>query len=105
VGRAGSGTAVDLSDEAMTDAVTTELSRLIGLTARPVFSRVVRWPGTLPQLAVGHVERVAAARAELARRPGLHLAGSASDGLGLTSTIASGTAAARGVVQDGVRGH
>lgn len=105
VGRAGSGTAADLSDEAMIDAVTTELSQLIGLTALPVFSRVVRWPGTLPQLAVGHVERVAAARAELARRPGLHLAGSASDGLGLTSTIASGTAAARGVVQGGVRGH
>ena len=103
VGRAGSTTAVELSDEAMAAAVTHELSGLLGLAAKPAFAEVVRWPGTLPQLAVGHLERIAAARSELARLGGLHLAGSASDGLGLTSTIASGTAAARAVVEGGGR--
>ncbi|HEX2857807.1 MAG TPA: protoporphyrinogen oxidase [Propionibacteriaceae bacterium] len=102
VGRAGLRTAVDLSDAEMIDAVTRELSDLIGLAARPVFARAVRWPATLPQLSVGHLERVAAAREELSRLGGLHLAGSASDGLGLTSTIASGTAVARAVAATGV---
>jgi len=103
VGRAGQRTALDLSDEEMIDAATRELSDLIGLAARPVFARAVRWPGTLPQLSVGHLERVAAARNELSRVGGLHLAGSASDGLGLTATIASGTAVARAVAATGVR--
>ena len=102
VGRAGSATAVELSDEEMIERVTRELSQLVGLDEAPVFARVVRWTDTLPQLGVGHLERVAAARTELARVGGLHLAGSASDGLGLTSTIASGVAAARAVA-DGVR--
>ncbi len=95
VGRAGSRVALDLSDEQMIESASRELARLIGLDAPTVFSRVVRWPDAMPQLGVGHLARITAARADLARLGGLHLAGSAADGLGLTSTIASGMAAAR----------
>ncbi len=98
VGRAGSRVAVDLSDPQMLASASRELASLIGLSATPVFATVVRWPDAMPQLTVGHVERMAAARADLAGIPGLHLAGSAADGLGLTSTIASGVQVARTLV-------
>lgn len=98
VGRSTSEIAQDLSDAEMIDAVTRELAELISLTATPVATAVARWPQTMPQLGVGHLKRLAEARSEIAATaPGLHLAGAAIDGLGLTSTIASGLKAADAV--------
>lgn len=99
VGRSTNEIANDLDDQQMVSAVVGELGSLIGLDAEPRFSAVVRWPQTMPQLGVGHVERVAEARAAaLAGAPGLHLAGAAVDGLGLTATISSGLRAGRHAV-------
>ena len=53
-----------------------------------------RWGGGLPQYAVGHLDRVARIRADVARVPGLALAGAAYDGVGIPAVIASGHRAA-----------
>ena len=48
-----------------------------------------RWGGGLPQYAVGHLDRVARIRADVARVPGLAVCGAAYDGVGIPAVIAS----------------
>jgi oxygen-dependent protoporphyrinogen oxidase len=66
---------------------------------RPVDAHVQRWGGGLPQYAVGHVERVAAIRADVARLPGVAVCGAAYDGIGIPACIASARRAADQVLQ------
>ncbi|WP_043709074.1 protoporphyrinogen oxidase [Corallococcus macrosporus] len=64
-----------------------ELRALAGVTARPTFTQVFRWPRGIPQYNVGHLERMAGIDAALQRWPGLHLAGNAYKGIGLNDCI------------------
>ena len=62
----------------------------------PVAWRVSRWPAVLPQYEVGHLERVASAKATLARQaPMVALAGASYGGVGVPACIGSGRRAAR----------
>ena len=60
----------------------------------PLDVHVQRWGGGLPQYAVGHLARVAAARAALAQVPGVEACGAAYDGVGIPACIASARRAA-----------
>jgi protoporphyrinogen/coproporphyrinogen III oxidase len=65
----------------------------------PLAWRVSRWPGSMPQYTVGHLDRVAAARAILARHaPTVSLAGASYNGVGVPACIGSGRRAAREVL-------
>jgi oxygen-dependent protoporphyrinogen oxidase len=55
---------------------------------------VQRWGGGLPQYAVGHLDRVARIREDVARVPGLAVCGAAYDGVGIPAVIASARRAA-----------
>ncbi len=66
-----------------------DLATLAGVGATPVDSHVQRWGGALPQYAVGHLDRVARIRSEVARVPGLSVCGAAYDGVGIPAVIAS----------------
>ena len=48
----------------------------------------------MPRYTVGHVERVAAIRAALARHPAIEVAGAAYTGVGIPECISQGRAAA-----------
>jgi oxygen-dependent protoporphyrinogen oxidase len=65
---------------------------LDGALPEPAEARVNRWGGGLPQYGVGHVARVAAARAALPAT--LALAGAAYDGVGIAACVRSGEAGA-----------
>jgi oxygen-dependent protoporphyrinogen oxidase len=64
-----------------------------------VDAHVQRWGGGLPQYAVGHVDRVTAIRADVARLPGIEVAGAVYDGVGIPAVIASASRAAAAAVQ------
>ena len=78
----------DVSDERMIAAVHDELCALLGITAAPVLSRVYRVPMAMPQLEVGHLERMAAVDQRLAALPGLFVTASGFRGVGLADCIA-----------------
>jgi oxygen-dependent protoporphyrinogen oxidase len=65
------------------EAVRAELRLAMGITAAPVFHRVVRWNRAIPQYHLGHLERVARIEALTARHPGLFLTGNAYHGVAL----------------------
>lgn len=71
-------------DEArLIQAVTSELRVSLGVAAPPIFHRIIRWQQAIPQVHVGHLERVAAIDACAARHLGLYLAGNAYHGIAL----------------------
>ncbi|MDQ6686873.1 MAG: protoporphyrinogen oxidase [Actinomycetota bacterium] len=85
---------LQVSDEELVELALADLAAAVGLAARPVDTHVQRWGGALPQYAVGHLDRVAAIRSEVARIPGLAVCGAAYDGLGIPACIASAHLAA-----------
>jgi protoporphyrinogen/coproporphyrinogen III oxidase len=82
------------TDEELVDVALDDLADAIGLSVRPVDAHVQRWGGGLPQYAVGHLDRVATIRSDVARMPGLAICGAAYDGIGIPACIASGHRAA-----------
>ena len=98
VGADGSEDVLDAEDDELVGAVSAHLAALLGLPARPATSRVVRWPGAMPQYEVGHLERVAAISDALPA--GIFVAGNAYRGVGVADTV-------RGAndVADRVRAH
>ncbi len=87
------------SDEAVIAAVTGELRDIAGVTARPRFTRIARWPRSMAQYTVGHPARQAELEARLAQIPGLYVAGNAYQGIGIPDCIRMGRTAAENILK------
>ena len=75
-----------------------ELASLLGVTAKPLFSRVWRHPKSMPQYHVGHEARIQRIQAQVATFPGLVLAGSAYHGVGISDCVRTGEEAAEKLI-------
>ena len=95
VGGARDTAALDRSDAELIDAVHRDLAHLLDIEGRPSLARVYRWPRLNPQYEVGHLERLAAIDARLARLPGLRLIGAGFRGVGIPDCVANGRAVAK----------
>lgn len=83
------------SDEELLARVQADIATTLGARGTPVLARVARWADQMPLYTVGHLARVAAMEAEVAKVPGLVLAGATYRGVGVPDCIAQGRAAAR----------
>jgi oxygen-dependent protoporphyrinogen oxidase len=92
--------AVDLPDDVLAKRLCADLERTLGLQGEPQLLAVSRWPRAVPQPDRDHVRRVARLRARVAELPGLALAGSYLDGVGVSDSLASGVRAARQLLPD-----
>jgi oxygen-dependent protoporphyrinogen oxidase len=72
-----------------------QLSRVLGPLPPAVETVVRRWPQSLPQYPVGHLDRMAELASALSGTPGLHLVGNAYYGVGLPDLIRDGRVLAR----------
>jgi oxygen-dependent protoporphyrinogen oxidase len=86
--------AVDLPDDVLAKRLFADLERTLGLHGEPQLLAVSRWPRAVPQPDREHVRRVARLRAVVKELPGLALAGSYLDGVGVSDALASGVRAA-----------
>jgi oxygen-dependent protoporphyrinogen oxidase len=89
---------VDLPDNGLRQLALEELRELLGIRGEPRVTDITRWPRSMPQYHVGHVERVARIEQLAIRHPTLALAGNAYHGVGIPQCIASGEAAAKRIV-------
>ncbi|MFB9327293.1 protoporphyrinogen oxidase [Paenibacillus aurantiacus] len=95
VGRAGEEAVVDLPDEQLKEAVRADIRSIMGITAEPLFTEITRLHQSMPQYPVGHLERTAQLRGEMAKTlPGVWVTGAAFDGVGLPDCIRQGKEAA-----------
>ncbi|HSH60104.1 MAG TPA: protoporphyrinogen oxidase [Acidimicrobiales bacterium] len=98
-GRFGDERALEMKDVELVQHLHNELVEVLQLTQAPVRARVTRWVDAFPQYRVGHLDRVASMEAALRRDlPGVEVVGAAYRGLGITTCIAQGRAAARRVL-------
>lgn len=80
----------DLIDDQLVDRALSDLRAILPGLPDPSAVRVDRWPQSLPQYLVGHTDVTARVRAGIQSLPGLTVAGSAYDGIGIAACIASG---------------
>ncbi len=82
--------ALDLDDEALAALVIDDLRDLTGLDASPDMVRVLRYRQAIPQLVLGHPDRIERIQARRTQQPGLFLAGNYLIGVGLKDAVRSG---------------
>ena len=98
VGGSGAEDLLDQPDDAIADGVAGQLAAILPLPPEPNAWRLVRWPRSMPQYEVGHLDRVAAI--ERALPPGTFLVGPAYRGPGIADCVRGANE-----VADAVRSH
>lgn len=88
-----------LPDDQLIEIACDELGELVGLTGEPELASVVRWPASMPQYHLGHVDLVDLIERRVAAIAGLELAGNAYRGVGIPQCIRSGEQAAERIAQ------
>jgi oxygen-dependent protoporphyrinogen oxidase len=83
-----------LDEQEMLVRVFKDLRDLLGVETKPLFSRVAKWPGSMPQYHVGHLERIKRIEDLAQHLPSFALAGNAYTGAGISDCIREGERAA-----------
>ncbi|HYG79269.1 MAG TPA: FAD-dependent oxidoreductase, partial [Pyrinomonadaceae bacterium] len=84
----------------MLRAARRDLRELLGIEAPPLFAHTEKWPRSMAQYHLGHIERVGRIRQRLEKLPSLKLAGNAFDGAGIPDCVRSGEAAAAEILKE-----
>ncbi|WP_217585993.1 protoporphyrinogen oxidase [Lentibacillus saliphilus] len=99
VGRPNDQEVVDYSDDEIIDIVMKDLKKTMDITDQPEFSVITRWKHAMPQYTVGHKERLKDVREKMADAlPGVYLAGSSYEGIGVPDCIGQGEQAAKEIL-------
>lgn len=95
-GRFGDTVARATSDEQLRHWAVVDLEIVLGAPVTPINSALARWIDAMPQYGPGHADVVEAIRAGLP--PGITVAGSYLDGIGVPACVASASQAVRATV-------
>jgi oxygen-dependent protoporphyrinogen oxidase len=101
VGGAGRDEVLSRDDAQLVALAMRELRSFVPIKGEPLFTRVFRFQRVSPQPYIGHLKRARAVRERLALHPGLHLAASGFDGVGIPDCIRQAEAIAHRVAQPG----
>jgi len=93
---------IERSDEELIQIVLSEFQEILGLNrkAKPIFTRVFRWPRGMPQYTMGHLDRVTLIEERSTQIPGLALAGGCYRGVGVPNCIESGERAVSKILRE-----
>jgi len=89
---------LDKSDGDVVSAIQDELQTLLGWRQTPGHVRITRWRRAMAQYTVGHEARIRLVEDIRSSLPGLHLAGNAYSGIGISDCIRTGRAAAQAAI-------
>ncbi len=99
VGRPNDQDVVDYSDEEIEAIVLKDLNKTMNITAKPQFRVISRWRHAMPQYTVGHKDRMTELKENMKQHlPGVFLAGSSFEGVGLPDCIDQGEEAVKHVL-------
>lgn len=87
-----------LDEDEMVARVRADLRDLLGVEEPPLFALVEKWPRSMAQYHMGHIDRIQKISARVSSLPGLKLAGNAYSGAGIPDCIRSGESAADEIV-------
>ncbi|MFQ5914646.1 MAG: protoporphyrinogen oxidase [Nitrospinota bacterium] len=83
-----------LPDDAVIERLVGEVRAVLGIEDDPEATLLRRYPRSMPQYGLGHLDRVRAIEQEAERLPGLTVAGSALRGVGIPDCVAGANEAA-----------
>jgi oxygen-dependent protoporphyrinogen oxidase len=89
-----------LDDRSVAELAAKEAAQVLGISGAPVHQWICRWPSAIAQYNVGHDARTAAIKRLVAGHRGLHVCGTAYDGVSFNDAIASARKAAHAIVQE-----
>lgn len=98
IGGAHEPRVLDNGDTKIADLARADLQLTMGIIARPYFTRVIRHPRGIPQYTLGHLDRVAAIEAGVARYPGLEVCGNSYRGISVNLCVEEAPTVADGVI-------
>lgn len=102
-GRAHGPNVLDWDDERLRSNAVRDLEMVLGVHHAPTHVRVFRHPWSMPQYAVGHMDRIAQIERLCWSWPAFRLTGSAYRGVGIPDCIAEAEQAAEDVLADVLR--
>ena len=91
---------LELDDKTLHETILGDLDRAVGLSGRPVFQELRRWPRAIPQYEVGHGRYVELAARIEADHPGLYLSGNWTGGVSVPDCIQTATELAERMVSE-----
>ena len=92
-----------LDDQSLAQLAVKEAAGVLGISGRPLRQWVCRWPAAIAQYTVGHEARLAEITRLASAHCGLHLCGTAYDGVSFNDAIASARRTARAIAQELLR--
>ena len=99
VGRPGDEVVVEQSDAELIKIVLDDLNKTMNIETEPEFTVISRWKEAMPQYTIGHTMRVKELKLALqAELPGVFVAGSSYEGVGIPDCIDQGEAAVEKVL-------
>jgi protoporphyrinogen/coproporphyrinogen III oxidase len=99
VGRPDDQEVVDFTDDEIEEIVLKDLNKTMNITAKPEYKVVSRWRNAMPQYTVGHKERLNEVKEQMSDiLPGVFLAGSSFEGIGIPDCIDQGEEAVKHVL-------
>ena len=87
-------------DQSLADLAARETASVLGISGRPLRQWVCRWPSAIAQYTVGHDARMSVIKRATASHRGLHVCGTAYEGVSFNDAIASARRTARGIAQE-----
>lgn len=91
VGKPKDQDVVQLSDEDIVKIALDDLNKIMKISNKPEFTVVSRWQQAMPQYTVGHLERLKSVKEQMTKHlPGIFLAGSSYEGVGIPDCIHQG---------------
>lgn len=99
LGRYGQRDVTQCRDAELFALARREVAETLGINADPLLQRAYRWPLSMPQYILGHLDHLAQIEARLLHHPGLFLAGAAYRGVGIPDCIREGENAAQAAIQ------
>lgn len=87
-------------DQSLVQLAIKEATGVLGITGRPQRQWVCRWPSAIAQYTVGHDGRIADIKRLSSAHRGLHICGTAYEGVSFNDAIASARRSARAIVQE-----
>jgi oxygen-dependent protoporphyrinogen oxidase len=89
---------MERSNPELIELALNDLRDLLKIQGAPLFSHVHRWPRSMPQYVVGHLECVQGIRSREASIPGFALVGNGYEGVGIPDIIEQANRAARRLI-------
>ncbi|MCH8014235.1 MAG: protoporphyrinogen oxidase, partial [Candidatus Dadabacteria bacterium] len=90
----------DLEDTILIQEAEKEVSQILGISSAPEFTILKRYPQSMPQYHVGHLQIVEKIKEKLNHHQCLEIAGNAYSGVGIPDCVHSGEQAAEGILKE-----